>query len=111
MFTEKKYIAMPKWLENETKLELIFLLTFYLTAVKWSVTDLGGFAAQSIFKHCHVLERLLLLTAGEPGTPLKSCFFVSTKGKERTGDLAEPFGIPAAALCLWPPYGREKTAL
>lgn len=73
-------IDILKQEENETKLELI-LLTFCLMAARWSVRDLQGLAVQSIFKHCHVLKRLLLLTAQEPSAALKSCFFVLWMGR------------------------------
>lgn len=73
-------IDILKQEENETKLELI-LLTFCLMAARWSARDLQGLAVQSIFKHCPVLKRLLLLTAQEPSAALKSCFFVLWMGR------------------------------
>lgn len=75
---------MSKWLENEMKIVLITSLTFHLTTVKWSVTDLGGLALESIFKHCHcVLERLLLLEPSSNSFEEHRLCLARGKGKGR----------------------------
>lgn len=79
-----------------------------LMAVSWSVRDLQGLSGAkysqtlSCFK---TLAAVNCLRAQRCFEELRLCLV------DGTGGLAELLGIPAEALCLWPPYGREKTAI
>lgn len=81
-----------------------------LTAVRVSrsVGDLQGFSGA---KYSQTLSRLKALSAVNCLKAL-CCFEVlSLCLVDGDGGLAELLGIPPEALCLWPPYGREKTAI
>ena len=71
-----------------------------------SVGDLQGFSGA---KYSQTLSRLKVLAA-------VNCLKASRCFEELSlclvdGGLAELLGIPPEALCLWPPYGGEKTAI
>ncbi len=79
-----------------------------LMAVSRSVGDLRGFSGA---KYSQTLSCLKALTAVNC-LKAQHCFEeLSLCLVDEDGGLAELLGIPPEALCLWLPYGREKTAI
>lgn len=79
-----------------------------LTAVSRSVGDLQGFSGAKYSQTLSCLKALAAvncLKAQRCFEELCLCLVDGDRG------LAELLGIPLEALCLWPPYGREKTAI
>lgn len=79
-----------------------------LTAASTSVGDLEWFSNAKYNQTLSCLKALAAvncLKAQHCFEELCLCLLDGDRG------LAELLGIPPKALCLWPPYGREKTAI
>ena len=79
-----------------------------LTAVSRSVGHLQGFSGAKYSQTLSCLKALAAVNCLKAQCRFEELCLCLVDGD---GGLAELLGIPPGALCLWPPYGGEKTAI